>query len=208
MGIFSKFLAGADTDLLQNGVLGRGLIKAVQISGGTTQIMGGLVERNCTFTVQVMLDGREQYIASCRQRIGEIYLPQIQPDATVVAVRVDPNDPQKIAIDFNTPPPEVRMPAGSAPSAALILESGTPAKAVIVASQPMGVKNATGVDMYAFTLTVMISGQAPYQIQVGNPTPPEAIPLLFPGSHLVAKVGELPNYVAIDWPQSIAAASA
>ncbi len=32
--------------------------------------------------------------------------------------------------------------------------------------------------MYAFLLTVAVEGEAPYQVKVGNPTPPEALPLL------------------------------
>jgi hypothetical protein len=39
----------------------------------------------------------------------------------------------------------------------------------------------------------------PYQIQVGNAVPASALPLLFPGSKLHAKLGEGPNDVVVDW---------
>lgn len=70
---------------------------------------------------------------------------------------------------------------------------------MIVESQPLGKKNPEGVDIYAFTLTVIPEGRDPYQIQVGNPTPPAALPFLFPGSHVPVKVGTVPNAVVIDW---------
>ena len=200
MGFLRKLTGGTDTQLLATGILGRGLILGVQASGTTVQMGGGLVERKCTFTLEVTLDNTPPYQAVCSQRISEIYLPQFQPGSTLVAVRVDPANPANVAIDFNSPVPSVRMAAGSGQAtAADILANGRPVRAVIVASQPLGMKNPNGVDMYAFTLTVMAEGMTPYQIQVGNPTPPEAIPLLFPGSHVPARLGNGPNEVAIDW---------
>jgi hypothetical protein len=66
-------------------------------------------------------------------------------------------------------------------------------------------KNPHGVDMHAFVLTVMPDGQKPYQTKVGNPVPEEAVPLLFPGSNLPAKVlPEEPEGVVIDWDAALA----
>ena len=42
-------------------------------------------------------------------------------------------------------------------------------------------------------LTVMPQGRDPYQIQVGNPTPPKALPFLFAGSHVPVKIGTDPE---------------
>ena len=83
-----------------------------------------------------------------------------------------------------------------------------PADLVIVANAPLGVRNYLGHDVHLFTLTVSVPGQAPYQVQVGNPAPAEALPLLYPGSKVPGKVmaGE-PNSVAIDWDAAIAAQS-
>jgi hypothetical protein len=41
--------------------------------------------------------------------------------------------------------------------------------------------------MYAFRLTTMAPGKTPYQGQVGNPVPLDAVPLVFSGSRLPAK---------------------
>src|SRR5258708_15363591 len=43
-------------------------------------------------------------------------------------------------------------------------------------------------------------GQAPYQVQVGNPVPPEGIPVIFPGSKLpgMYRPGGIPENVVIN----------
>jgi hypothetical protein len=91
-------------------------------------------------------------------------------------------------------------------SAARILEYGVPCTAVIVQSQPMGMRNPAGNDMYAFVLTVMAEGRSPYQTQVGNPVPANAVPLIYPGSTLPAK--RIPDgadhEIVIDWDAALA----
>jgi len=39
---------------------------------------------------------------------------------------------------------------------------------------------------------------------VGNPTPPEAVPLLFNGSRVPLKLGEAQEEVVIDWAAALA----
>jgi len=207
MGFFKDLLnsanqafGGADAELLANGVLGRGEVLGVEASGTTLQIGNGLVERTCTLTLNVMLDGRQPYQARVTQRIQEVYIPQLSAGNAVVAVRVDPNDPNRIALDFDSPVPEVTLPASEGQnSAAWILEHGTPITVVLVANAPLGVKNAKGDPVQALTLTVATGVPEPYQIQVGNAVPASALPLVFPGSKLHAKLGDGPNDVVVDW---------
>jgi hypothetical protein len=59
--------------------------------------------------------------------------------------------------------------------------------------------------MHAFILTVMPDGQKPYQAKVGNPVPEDAVPLLFSGSNLPAKVQpEEAQGVCVDWTAALA----
>ena len=89
--------------------------------------------------------------------------------------------------------------------AAEVLARGLPVRAVIVQTQPLGMKNEEGVDLHAFLLTVLPEGKAPYQAKVGNPVPTEAVPLLYPGANLPAKVlPEEPDGVVIDWAGALA----
>ena len=207
MGFLKKLTGGVDKKLLETGLVGRGVILAVRPSGTTLQSGGGLVERKCQFNLQVTIDNHPAYEATCSQRVGEIYIPQFVPGSTVVAVRVNPEDLTEVVIDFAHEAPTVTMARDpNAESAAQILATGTPAKGVIVQSEALGMKNPDGIDMYAFLLTVMPEGAAPYQVQVGNPTPPEALPLLFPGSHVPVRLGAGPNSVAIDWKKGLAEA--
>ena len=62
-------------------------------------------------------------------------------------------------------------------SAARILELGTACQVVIVQSQPLGMRNHKGDDMYALLVTVMAEGRAPYEVQIGNAVPAAALPL-------------------------------
>jgi hypothetical protein len=205
MGLLSKITGAPDKKIMETGLLGRGIITDVKLTGTTLQSGNGLVQRTCVFTVEVSLDGRAPYLATCKQRIPEIQLPQIQPGNTTVAVRVDPAEPTQIALDFGTAPPVVTTPGGSGNhSAAEILATGEPGRAVIIQFQPLGKRNPAGVDLYAYLLTVMPRGRDPYQIQVGNPTPPAALPFLFAGSRVPVKIGTIPNAVAIDWEAAAA----
>ncbi len=205
MGLFSKLTGGVDKKLLETGLPGRGIITDVKMTGTTLQTGNGLVQRTCIFTMEVSVDGKDPYTATAKQRIPEIQLPQIQPGNTTVAVRVSQDDPSQVAIDFDSAPPEVTTPAGQGEhSAAYLLANGAPGRAVIQQWQELGKKNPEGVEIYAFALTVMPEGKDPYQIQVGNPTPPKALPFLFPGSKVPVKIGSDPNAVVIDWDQAAA----
>jgi hypothetical protein len=190
---------GTDKDLLATGTLGRADLLGVDISGTTMQFGNSLVERKCTFTLQVYLEGEAPFQATCVQRVQEVYIPQLIPGQTVLAVRVNPADHTEVAIDFASEIPNVKIKASEGKdSAAWVLANGTDANVVLVANQPMGLTSAAGDPVQALTLTVD-RGAESYQVQVGNGVPNSALPLLFPGSKLHAKIGEGPNDVVVDW---------
>jgi hypothetical protein len=111
MGILNKITGGPDKKLLQTGLLGRGIITEVRPTGTTFQSGNGLVQRVCLFTVEVSLDNRAPYMATCKQRFPEIELARIQPGNTTVAVRANPDDLAQIVLDLATEPPIVpRLP--------------------------------------------------------------------------------------------------
>ena len=202
MGILRKITGGPDKKLLETGLLGRGIITGVQPTGTTFQNGNGLVQRVCLFTVEVSLDRRAPYTATCKQRFPEIEIARIQPGNTTLAVRANPDDVTQIVLDLGAEPPVVTAAGGR--SAAEVLATGQPGQAVIVAFQPLGKRNVAGVDLYYFRLTVMPDGKDPYQIEVGNPTPSAALPFLFPGSRVPVKIGTGPNDVVIDWNMAAA----
>ena len=145
MGFLKKIKSmagGADDELLANGRLGRGVVVGLELTG--TAVSFGVDEyRVCQVAVQVFLDGEQPYVAQTRQRILEYQIPQLSQGGAVVAVRVDPADPQKIAIDFQSEPPVVTM--GKAPDggAERILETGLPAALVRGLAVPRGEGRAT-----------------------------------------------------------------
>jgi hypothetical protein len=199
MGFFSNLIGQADDGILQNGILGRGEVTNVALSGMTLTMGNSLEERKCTITLTVFIDNVPSYQATTVQRIPEIYIPQLSGGA-VLPVRVDPNDHSKVFLDFASELPTVKVPKGEGHnSAAWVLENGKPIKVVLVQSQPAKMTNAEGVDVYALTLTPYEGVDKPYQLVVGNAVPAEALPLLYPGSKLHAKLGDDPNAVVVDW---------
>ena len=211
MGLFNKMrnLAGSvPKELLQNGLLGRGIVVSIQQTSVSTGVDFD-PSHVCVFTVEVALDDVPRYTATCRQAVRATVLPQLMMPGATVAVRVDQNDHSRIALSLGEEPPTVTMASSgdaNTASAARILEYGVPCKAVIVQSQPMGMRNPAGNDMYAFVLTVMAEGRSPYQTQVGNPVPVNAVPLIYPGSTLPAK--RMPDgadhEIVIDWAAALA----
>jgi hypothetical protein len=215
MGFLDKIRAvggGVSPELMKNGTLARGEIASVQPTGMTVSHGNdALGKQVCNIALNVYLDNTPPYTATCHQGVPILALQALMTPGTVVAVRVNPANPQEVAIDFDTDPPTVTMAAGgpNRGSAAELLATGTPARAVIIASQPLGMRSPTsGLDMYAFTVTILCDGHAPYQTQMGNPVPPGGIPLMYPGSNLPAKVvPEQQGQVIIDWDSAIAEAT-
>ena len=199
MGFFSNLIGQADDGILQNGILGRGEVTNVALSGMTLTMGNSLEERKCTISLTVFIDDVPSYQATTVQRVPEIYIPQISGGG-VIAVRVDPKDHSKVFLDFASEVPTIRAPKGQGhDSAAWVLENGKPIKVVLVQSQKAKMTNAAGVDIYALTLTPYEGVDKPYQLVVGNAVPAEALPLLYPGSKLHAKLGDEPDAVVVDW---------
>jgi hypothetical protein len=206
MGLFKKIkqaAGGTDKELLSSGLLGRGVVTQVQLTG-TVVTIGVEQYRVCELTVQVFLDGQQPYIAAARQRLPIHVLAQIQ--GAVVAVRVSPQDPQQIAIDLASEAPVVTLgepPAGQ--GAAHVLAVGAPGEVVLVSTTPLGMRSYKGEDIHLFTMTVMAPGQQPYQAQAGIPVPPQGLPLVFPGSKLPAKIAPGDGtQVTVDWQAALA----
>ena len=211
MGFMDKIRAvggGVSPELLKNGTLARGEVISVQPTGMSVsrgdQVM--TEKQVCNVTLNVMMDGTPPYQASVRQGIPVLLITQIASGSAVVAVRVNPANHQEVAIDFDSEPPTVTMSADgpNRGSAAELLATGTPARAVIIQSQPMGMRSPAGLDMFAFTVTILCDGHTPYQTQMGNPVPDNGKPLLYPGANLPAKVRpEEQGQVIIDWEAAV-----
>jgi len=211
MGLFGKMktvFGGDDSELMANGVLGRAEIEDVQVTGASVQHGGAPPEQVCVFRLTVYLDDTPPFSAQVRKRIPVYALANLVPGKSLLAVRVDPSDHSRVGIDFTTDPPAVRLARKPGDvSAAQILEQGSPCEVVIIESLPLNAKSPlSGLDLYAFLLTVMIPSRAPYQIKVGNPVLPEAVPLIFPGSRLPAKYlpDAAPEELVIDWQAALA----
>jgi hypothetical protein len=201
LGLFKKLRRFGGTpplELMENGRLARGVILSIESTPLSTGPEGASIPI-CKFLVEVTLDNTPPYEVECRQAISYEALGRLVPKQTMVAVRVDPNDPNEIAIDLNTPPPTVTVQREGG-GAAEVIARGVPVRAVIVAAQPMGMRNSEGVDIHAFVLTVLQDGRAPREARVANPVPPDARPLLVVGANLPAKARpEEPEGVVIDW---------
>jgi hypothetical protein len=207
MGFLKKSIGGTDKKLLEGGLLGRAVIIEVNPHRTTVQVMNGLKERVCDFKVEVSLDNKPRYQATCKQRVPEVYIPQLQTPNATVAVRANPDQLSEIALSLEEEAPTVTVARDpNEESAADILATGRPCEAVIVEFGPIGMKTAEGVEVQAFRLTLMPSdGTAPYQVDVGNATPPEALPLLYPGSRVPVKLGREEGSVVIDWQAGLRA---
>src|SRR4051812_32830708 len=192
MGVFKKLreaTGSVSKDLLQNGLLGRGIITEVRQTSVST---GSDFNPShvCVFTVEVQLDNVPRYTATCRQAVPATILPQLVGQGVTVAVRVNPQDQSEIALSLGEQAPTVTMASSgdaNTGSAAEVMAYGEDCRAVIVEAQPLGTKNPKGLDMWAFLLTVMANDRAPYQVPVGNPVPVNAVPLIYPGNNVPAK---------------------
>lgn len=215
-----------DENLIRTGIPARGLVvecKESRLSVGGTPSAGS--NRVCDVTVEVSgVPGHEPYRASCKHPIPFAYLAQMQSPGAVVAVRVDANDPQHIALDLDheapadggapagsvsiaTPDGNVDVPTHASPvKAGELLARGISCRAKLLMSTPLGQRNDAGLDVMGLVFTVAAADGTPYQCQIGVGVPADAVPLLYPNSDLPARALEewlqhpaQPDMVTIDW---------
>lgn len=198
MGFFGNLLGSTDDNVMANGILGRGEITSLSVSGLTMRVNNSLQERKCTIAMNVLIDGVPAFQATAVQRIQEILLSKLGK-GVAVPVRVDPSNHSKVYIDFASQMPVITMARTSGEtSAAYILEHGKPIKVILLSSTPAKIKNADGVDGFTLALTVYEGVETPYQTAVVNAVPATALPLMYPGSKLHAKLGAN-GIVIVDW---------
>jgi hypothetical protein len=221
MGFFQNLkesMGGVDGKLMKEGTLVRGRVISCQPTGVEVS-MGGQITNTkqvCNVTVEITgLPGHEPYQASCKCPVPVLNLTAMQQPGVYVSVRVDPADPQHIAIDLYTEVPEGDgsevngVPiTKSDMKAADVLAQGADCRVVIVQSMPLNQNDSQGLPAIGFVLSVFIEGKPPYQVQVGMGVPPEAVPLVFPGANLPGKyVADHPELAVIDWTAAVAAAT-
>jgi hypothetical protein len=96
------------TELLEHGLLGRGIIASVEQTAVST---GPDFDpaHVCVFTVEVALHNTPRYSASCQQAVNATALPQLMLSGATVAVRVDPDDHSRIALSLCEEPQTVTI---------------------------------------------------------------------------------------------------
>jgi hypothetical protein len=123
MGFLRKAAAAfghIDKDLIERGILARGRIVECKRTGMSTGVQIQMIV--CNLTIEVELEGQPPYIATCKHPIPIPYLAQAESGQGYVAVRVDPDDPQNIAVD-----PTADVPGGNATVRTIDASQGIPA---------------------------------------------------------------------------------
>lgn len=232
MGIFksaAEHLGSIDHKLIRTGTLARGEIVSVEQTGmgiGGTENSSAGEAYVCKITVTVVgFNGMEPYQASCLYPVPGISLAEIQTPGAAVAIRVDPTNPQNIALDAQTEAPdgpaeesaateaggpvvlvsddgtEVPLATHTASlTAAQVLEQGLPCTVDVLAIIPIDEKNAKGEDLTGLILNVHKPGRADSQAQIGTHVPPELASRVVVGATLPAKfVDSSDDTVVPDW---------
>ena len=131
MGFFknaAETLGMVDHKLLETGVLARGEVVSIDVGaltvGGTTirgETTGGSTV--CLVTVKVVgFQDKAPYDASAHAPIPREYIPEFQQPESAIAVRVNPDDPEDIALDLQTDPPPA--PGAGGPISAKVAGDG------------------------------------------------------------------------------------
>jgi len=96
-------LREVDAELIASGKAGTALVKsakATKIAFGNEAFSDAVL----AFELEVRLPSRNPYVVALQQRVPHIYQGAVAIPGCTVSVRVDPADPQRVAIDFSQPP--------------------------------------------------------------------------------------------------------
>jgi hypothetical protein len=188
------------TDLMQNGILGRGALVSVEKNP-----IGDLID--CAMTVGVRLvDGTPSYQAQTRLSLSPETAERLVPHQTLFTVRADPTDHSRIAASLQQDTPTVTI---SDPSVvdppARAMHDGVPCRVKIIAHGSQFLRLPTGEVLYA--TKVQVVGEV-NEFQIFLPVPDSSAGLLQDGAELPAKrLAAEPNVLTVDWAAASAAAA-
>ncbi|GAA3160529.1 hypothetical protein [Nonomuraea roseoviolacea] len=197
-GVFGmiKDLAGGNRDLLLNGSPASAVVLSMRDTGVTVNDLPMAV-----FELEVRRPGSEPYRVAHREPIPRLLVGAVLPGSPL-AVRVDPHDPARLAIDWSQAAGPASRPAaaGQQVSAADILARGVPATVTILGTFTMnGMTSGDGDPVVGFDLRVT-GPYRPYEVRLAHRVPRPHLTRLVPGTALPAKIApEDPQKVAIDW---------
>lgn len=90
------------------------------------------------------------------------------------------------------------------PTARQVVTAGVDVRAVILRFRKLNLRTDTG-RIYEFIFLVKPPSAGNFLLQVGNPVPPEAVPLIVPGRELPAKLHKRDRRaLVVDWVAAIA----
>lgn len=118
--------------LLQTGTPAQGRILQLGTTGQSVAVMGHR-HLKLVLTVEVQSPFGAPYVATFEQLISELQIPSVQPGA-IVELRIDPQNPQRIALASVVPPQQQQQAWGAPPGPA-----GYRAPAPVAAPIAMGV---------------------------------------------------------------------
>ncbi|MCU0280429.1 MAG: hypothetical protein MUE66_01035 [Acidimicrobiia bacterium] len=204
--------SGVAPRLLRAGLPARALVERMWETGVTineSPVFG--------FGLQVTREGEEAYSAEVQQAVPRMLVGAVLPGATL-AVKVDPADPARVAIDWSAPPAAANLSAlaAAAPpeevaealralppeqrgSAAELLARGRRGTARLVGIRDMGDAvelglmaaddERAGARVALLELEVKLPGKEPYRAQVIHWLPARLEGRVGPGRTLVVAVG-------------------
>jgi hypothetical protein len=191
-----KDLAGGNRDLLLNGAPAKAVVLSMRDTGVTVNDLPMVV-----FELEVHRPGSEPYRVAHRESIPRLLVGAVLPGSHL-AVRVDPSDPARLAVDWSQAAGPTFRPAaaGQQVSAADILARGVPAIVTILGTFSMnGMTADDGAPVVGFDLYVT-GPYRPYEVRLAHRVPRVHLTRLVPGTRLPAKIApEDPQKVAIDW---------
>jgi hypothetical protein len=179
-------------DLAANGVPGRASVVDVQKTPA-----GNLID--CLVTVNVrLIDGTPPYKASCHTPLAPDQAERVIPGQTIVTVRADPTNHDRIALSLTEPTPVVPVSDPSVVDGPMrALAQGDPCRVVLLAHQRQWLSTPDGSELYATKMRVTSDNS---ELQAFVPVPAGSEALMVDGSELPAKRLALePNVLTIDW---------
>jgi hypothetical protein len=153
------------------GIAGRATIMSI---GETGMTLGNL---NAVFNLGLLVEvpGRPPYQVAVRQAVPRIALGMVAPGA-VVAVWVDPADPNKVAVDFSM------APAGGGSPQVVSLPGTSGTAAVPGMGAPAGYGQPGDVNLNPSQLAAALAANPGAQVNVTNPQVSSAQAILDTGS--------------------------